>query len=191
MNDESPRLLRVYREIEGANNVDLALRIFQEAYRIDFMTYHLSQTTVDVVDAPFVRSTYSDAWVSRYLLRGYVKVDPIVEEGFQRQLPFDWREIELPDQAKDFLADAHHHGVGASGFSIPIADKSRRALLSLNSCTDPEEWTDMISAAKSEWIEIAFLIHRKAMFELYGDQVPAPVLSPPRARMPPLERARE
>ncbi|WP_419459982.1 autoinducer binding domain-containing protein [Agrobacterium tumefaciens] len=60
------------------------------------MTYHLSQTTAHVVDAPFVRTTYHDAWVSRYLLRGYVLVDPVVQQGFSRLLPFDWREIDPP-----------------------------------------------------------------------------------------------
>lgn len=178
MDDGSPHLLRVYQEIEDAHNVDAALRVFQDAYPIDFITYHLSQTSIEMVDAPFVRSTYSDAWVSRYLLRGYIKLDPIIGQGFQRQFPFDWREVEVPDSAKDFLLDAYQHGVGASGFSIPIAHKSRRALLSMNSHSGAAEWEHVVSTRRPEWIELAFLIHRKAMLEVYGDQDPAPALSP-------------
>jgi hypothetical protein len=76
--DESPRLERTFHEIDAALTVQAALEIFQRAYDIDFATYHLAQTVAGVVDAPFVRTTYRDAWVARYLLKGYVKVDPIV-----------------------------------------------------------------------------------------------------------------
>lgn len=178
MEAASARLHRVYNEIESAQDVDAALRLFQAAYPIDFVTYHLSQTSTDVVDTPFVRTTYSDAWVARYLLRGYVKLDPIIEQGFQRQFPFDWREVEVSDSAIEFLQDAQRHGVGTSGFSIPIADKSRKALLSLNSNASPNDWTDIVTMARSEWVELAYLIHRKAILELYGDSDPTPALSP-------------
>lgn len=178
MEAASARLHRVYEEIENTQNVDTALRLFQAAYPIDFVTYHLSQTTMNVVDTPFVRTTYDDAWVSRYLLRGYVKLDPIIKQGFQRQLPFDWQEVEMSDSAKEFFQDAFRHGVGMSGFSIPIADKSRKALLSLNSRASPSEWNAIVAMARSDWVELAFLIHRKAIFELYGDSDPTPALSP-------------
>lgn len=182
MDADSARLHRVYNEIESAQNVDTALRLFQAAYRIDFATYHLSQTTTDVVDTPFVRTTYGDAWVSRYLLRGYIKLDPIIEQGFQRQLPFDWRDVEVPESAKEFLEDARRHGVGMSGFSIPIAEKSRKALLSLSSHASSTGWTEIVNMVRSEWVELAFLIHRKATFERYGDCDPTPALSPREAQ---------
>ncbi len=74
-------------QIQNARSVDDALRILEAAYGIDFSTYHLALTLADVVDTPYVRTTYRDAWVARYLLRGYVKVDPIVREGLIRQMP--------------------------------------------------------------------------------------------------------
>jgi len=175
---ETSRFLRVIAEIEQARDVDTTLRHFQAAYRVDFVTYHLSQTPVDTVDAPFVRTTYDDAWVSRYLLRGYVKIDPVINQGFQRQLPFDWREVEISGVEVQFLEDAQKHGVGRNGFSIPIADKFRRALLSVNSHASAVEWTGIVAEARSEWIELAHLIHRKAIFELFGSADPAPPLSP-------------
>lgn len=164
------------REIHNAANVDDALRILETGYDIDFSTYHLALTVADVVDAPFVRTTYPDAWVARYLLRGYVKVDPIVREGLVRQMPFDWREVEVAPDARDFLLDAQQHGVGASGYSIPIVDKRRRALFSLNSRKAAPEWSEMVQTYRHEWLDLAFVIHRKAVFELHGEHDPVPQL---------------
>ncbi len=165
-------------EIQNAQSVDNALSILEVAYGIDFSTYHLAMTIADVVDTPYVRTTYRDAWVARYLLRGYVKVDPIVREGFIRQMPFDWREVEVPQAAHDFLLDAQEHGVGANGYSIPIVDKKRRALFSLNSRMPASEWSNLVQAYSPEWLELAFLIHRKAVFELHGEDDPIPQLGP-------------
>ncbi|EPR21246.1 hypothetical protein L905_07050 [Agrobacterium sp. TS43] len=165
-------------KIQNAPSVDDALRILEAAYGIEFSTYHLALTVADVVDTPYVRTTYRDAWVARYLLRGYVKVDPIVREGLIRQMPFDWREVEVPQAAHDFLLDAQEHGVGANGYSIPIVDKKRRALLSLNSRKPASEWSNLVQTYGHEWLDLAFLIHRKAVFELHGEHDPIPQLGP-------------
>lgn len=165
-------------EIQNVPTVDDALRILEAAYGIDFSTYHLALTVADVVDTPYVRTTYPDAWVARYLLRGYVKFDPIVREGLIRQMPFDWREVEVPQAAHDFLLDAQEHGVGANGFSIPIVDKKRRALFSLNSRKPASDWSNLVQKYSHEWLDLAFLIHRKAVFELHGEHDPIPQLGP-------------
>nr|WP_077472579.1 autoinducer binding domain-containing protein [Rhizobium sp. P44RR-XXIV] len=164
------------REVQNALKVDDALRILEAAYGIDFATYHLALTVADVVDTPYVRTTYRDAWIARYLLRGYVKVDPIVREGLIRQMPFDWREVEVPQAAHDFLLDAQEHGVGANGYSIPIVDKKRRALFSLNSRKSAGEWSKLVETYSDEWLDLSFLIHRKAVFELHGEHDPVPQL---------------
>lgn len=57
----SRRLKRTFEEIDIAADVATALHVFQSAYSIDFVTYHLSQTVADIVDAPFVRTTYEYA----------------------------------------------------------------------------------------------------------------------------------
>jgi DNA-binding CsgD family transcriptional regulator len=125
-----------------------------------------------------VRTTYNDAWVSRYLLRDYVKIDPVLREGLVRQLPFDWREVDIPQAAHEFLLDAQDHGVGANGYSIPIIDKSRRALLSLNSRQAGDVWSATVAQYRDAWLELAFLIHHEAIFELYGEHDPVPQLTP-------------
>ncbi|KJF65474.1 helix-turn-helix transcriptional regulator [Rhizobium nepotum] len=167
----------IIHAVQNAPSVYDALRVLEMAYDIDFSTYHLALTVADVVDTPYVRTTYRDAWVARYLLRGYAKVDPILREGLLRQLPFDWREVEVPQAANDFLQDSRDHGVGPNGYSIPIVDKKRRALFSLNSHKTADEWDATVEQFRSEWKELAFLIHHKAIFELHGEHDPIPQLS--------------
>ena len=178
MSSERPsRFERIALEVQDAESVQDALQVFQLAYGVDFATYHLALTIVDIVDTPYVRTTYSDAWVSRYLLRDYVKIDTVLREGLDRQLPFDWREVDIPPAASEFLLDAQDHGVGANGYSIPIIDKSRRALLSLNARKSGDGWSATVAQYRDEWLELAFLVHHKAIFELYGEHDPVPQLS--------------
>jgi DNA-binding CsgD family transcriptional regulator len=179
LNDPSNFLVRAHSGILAANTVTDALWTFQTTYGLDFVTYHLATTVVGDIDDPFVRTTYPDAWVARYLLNGYVNVDPVVQEGFQRQLPFDWSELEPREEARAFLEDARKHGLGGHGYSVPIADKCRRrALLSVNSCGSALAWEHMLGLWRDEWIELAHLIHSKAIVEIHGKDDPAPQLSP-------------
>jgi len=178
MNAERPsRFERIALEVQDAKDVQESLQIFQLAYGVDFATYHLALTIVDIVDTPYVRTTYRDSWVSRYLLRDYVKIDPVLREGLVRQLPFDWCEVEIPPAAHEFLLDAQDHGIGANGYSIPILDKSRRALLSLNSRKAGDDWSATVAQFREEWLDLAFLIHHKAILELHGKHDPVPQLT--------------
>lgn len=178
MHDPSARFQNTFAEIEVTATVSGALEIFQRKYGVDFVTYHLALTVADVVDTPYVRTTYPDFWVSRYLLNGYVKIDPVLHAGLVRQMPFNWREVDVPEGVHDFLVDAQRHGIGANGYSIPIISKTRRALLSLNSRKTDAEWDAIITQCRDEWTELSFLIHQKAVFELHGEHDPVPQLGP-------------
>ncbi|ABC93030.1 autoinducer transcriptional regulator protein (plasmid) [Rhizobium etli CFN 42] len=175
-NEHSTTYPDAFSAMKNAATVAAALDEFQSHYPIDFVTFHLARTIVDNVDAPFVRTTYPDSWVSRYLLNDYINVDPIIREGFSRQLPFDWREIDITETAQEFMVDAELHGIGTNGVSVPIVDKSRRSLLSINSQKSDEEWTLIERQFLPEWLELGFLLHRKAVFELHGENDPVPAL---------------
>lgn len=160
-------------------SVDRLIMGLRGKYTAVHVTYHLARVITGAVDAPFVRTTYPASWVSTYLLKGYVLVDPVIKEGLKRKLPFDWREIELSGSAKGFLDDARKHGLGRSGYSIPISDKAnRRALLSVNSDLSGRHWEDFITTNAAELADAAQLVHQTAVQELYGDVDPVPSLSP-------------
>ncbi|MDG4674732.1 LuxR family transcriptional regulator [Shinella sp. 838] len=177
MHTHESALFRItFAGIEAASTVAEAIEVVQANYGIDYVTYHLAQTVAGIVDAPFVRTTYPDPWVARYLVKDFVKVDPILHEGLVRQLPFDWRDVEIPEAALEFYADAKTFGLGENGFSIPVVTKSRRALFSLNSRKPDSEWSAFVAERRKEWVELAFLIHKKAVRELYGEDDPVPLL---------------
>lgn len=133
------------------------------------MTYHLAQTTISQLDSVYVRTTYSAEWVSRYLQRNYVEIDPVLKEGVQRQLPFDWSELDICEAALPLFEDAVAYGLGPSGYSIPIVDKNfRRALLSINSFETGDAWSDRVNRHKAAWVDAAFIIHGMAMIEIHG-----------------------
>lgn len=165
--------------IVESSDVQSAIESLRDQYALANVTYHLSQTVADEVDAPFVRTTYPAEWVARYLLKGYVKVDPVATTGFQRTLPFDWRELQPTDDAIPMMEDAARFGIGMSGYSIPVRDKAgRRALVSLTSNLGSASWTEFVEKHLSDLLELAHRVHEKAVIEQYGDVDPVPQLAP-------------
>ena len=88
--------------------------------------------------------TYSVQWQTRYFLKQYVLIDPVIAYGRKAVLPFDWEELPRDDPAvQAFFADALTYGVGLNGLSIPV--RNRRGVYSLVSYTS--------NHAKPEWRE--------------------------------------
>ncbi|MBO6917511.1 MAG: LuxR family transcriptional regulator [Rhizobiaceae bacterium] len=180
-NDQDTQRKHAFDAIVDAKDVEHALNLICELYPIGHCTYHLAQTMASQqnVDSPFVRTTYPSEGVARYLLKDYVKIDPILKEGMLRALPYAWSEIEPDEEAIELLIDFQSHGLGAGGYSIPIADKvGRRALFSLNALAGENSWDEIVDQYKEDWIELGQVLHKKAIKELYGDVDPAPTLSP-------------
>jgi DNA-binding CsgD family transcriptional regulator len=179
MPDVSASLYAVsYEAVVKAASVEEAVVMIRDNYRLDHVTYHHAQIVGDI-DAPYVKSTYPAQWLARYLLRGYLHVDPVVREGFSRQLPFDWRELTMTSDARDLMRDAVAHGLGGNGYSIPLVDKQvRRALFSINSNMPLEQWDAFLARHAGELSDLAARIHRMAVAELYGESDPLPQLGP-------------
>lgn len=182
LEDINKALDSVRMRIGNAQSVQEAITAFRDTYeRIGHATYHHAQTLqIDLdVDAPFVRTTYPDGWIARYLLNGYVKVDPIVREGLSRGLPFYWSELEASRASADLFDDFQEFGFSPQGYSIPIVDKTgRRALLSLNASLHASDWAEYVLEHQRDWMELAHIIHRRAIIELYGKRDPVPQMSP-------------
>lgn len=163
--------------IKHSKDVAEAVVAIRNAYRIDHVTYHMAHMISGNYDQPFVRTTYPDSWVSRYLQRGYVKIDPVVQEGFVRQLPFDWRELTMTEPAMALMQDAHAHGLAMNGYSVPVTDKvGRRALFSVNAAMGDDDWTEFTNEHSEELAELAQRLHKLAVFEVYGENDPVPRL---------------
>lgn len=157
-----------------------ALHVVVSLLPICNAVYHASNIKQSLVDQPYVRATYSDQWITRYLLRGYVSIDPVVKRGFQAHLPFFWSEVDFSDpRTLDFLQDAQSYNVGSSGLSIPIIDKQgRRALFSVSSLMAPEDFHFVIKNEIELLSECAHIIHRRVVEKELGEEFTRPMLSP-------------
>src|ERR1700721_2253537 len=89
--------------------------------------------------------TYSFQWQTRYFLKQYVLIDPVIAYGGKAVLPFDWEELPRDDPpCQGFFADALTHNAVLTGLSIPV--RNRRVFYSLLSSTS--------NHAKPEWQEL-------------------------------------
>ena len=86
--------------------------------------------------------TYSREWQTRYFLKQYQTVDPVMRYGQTALMPFDWDMIVGDDQAvADFFADAVRHEVGRNGLSIPVRNrKNMHSVVSFSSDHSKLEW---------------------------------------------------
>ncbi|MEM1005927.1 MAG: LuxR family transcriptional regulator [Pseudomonadota bacterium] len=136
---------------------------------IEHLTYHW----VDGAGDQYGLTTYSDAWEERYRDRSYHRIDPVIIGCFQRFHPVDWKTLDWSGKvAKAFQQDAHEHGVGNQGYSIPIRGPNGQfALFTVNhSCDDPA-WQDFMTSYGQDLILVAHYINRKAL-EFEKDRQP-------------------
>lgn len=160
-------------------DITVALELIKDIGQYQNVIYHLAFRTNSQTDVPFLKSTYSHAWVGRYLQKQYHDIDPIIQEGFQKDKPFFWSELQSDNEVhKAFFADAFENGAGRTGFSIPVIDKSqRKALFSVTSNLCEDDWKKKIKSERKTLEQVADILHRKAIHIVYGKDE-GPSLSP-------------
>ncbi|TVP72597.1 MAG: LuxR family transcriptional regulator [Rhodobacteraceae bacterium] len=125
--------------------------------------------------------TYDPEWVSHYLEKGYLRIDPVILGCYQRFHPVDWRQLDWSNKAARALAaDAAAFGIGTQGYSIPLrGPKGQFALFSVSASCDDAQWDAFISDKRRDLILIAHYINQKAL-ELQPDTEAEPLqpLSP-------------
>ena len=175
----SARLRKISALLDDSRSTQEIVYAVRDEYGLAHTVFHLGQTAVGRLDRPFVRTTYPGSWVSRYLLMSYVDIDPVAVEGFQRQLPFDWRDLKVSDKAAALMREAAEHAIGLSGFSVPVIDRlARRSLFSVTSMMDGDAWSAFLAGNADELVEIASRLHHCGLREAVGDEASLPPLSP-------------
>lgn len=152
-------------------DLDAGLVAIRDALKCKHVVYHAARLGAKAVDDPFIRLTYSPRWVKRYLTRNYMRVDPIIREGFLRVAPFRWSEVE-PQGADElaFFADAAAHDVGKTGLSIPVRDKQgRKALFTVSTDLEGAEFEMFERSNLAFVIDVAHLFHLRAVQEQEGE----------------------
>jgi DNA-binding CsgD family transcriptional regulator len=171
---DEERLAQAYSLIDNTPDMEETVTKLRDLIGIDHLVYHSSKFGTSPSVDPYIRLTYPATWIKRYLQMNYVDLDPVLREGFQRTLPFDWSELTIKTEAEmAFLHDALAHGVGPHGLSIPLQSKhGHRALFSVSSAGAKGDWTAFVQAMQSALIEIGNRLHRRVISEVFGEDRP-------------------
>jgi LuxR family transcriptional regulator, quorum-sensing system regulator CinR len=173
-NADEEKLLEAFAVIEQTPEMDQIVTGVRDLLGIDHVVYHSSKLGVSPSLDPYIRLTYPASWIKRYLQMGYVDIDPVLREGFQRTLPFSWSDLKVGSAAEaSLLADALAHGIGPHGFSIPMVSKQgHRGLFSISFSGSEPEWAGFLNANQHALIQIANRLHRRVITEIFGEDRP-------------------
>jgi DNA-binding CsgD family transcriptional regulator len=171
---DEERLNQAYSIIDSTPDMEETITKLRDLIGVDHLVYHSSKLGASPSVDPYIRLTYPAAWIKRYLQMNYVDLDPVLREGFQRTLPFDWSELTVTTEAEmAFLHDALAHGVGPFGMSIPLRSKhGHRALFSISSSGSREEWVKFVPAMQPWLIQIGNRLHRRVISDVFGEDRP-------------------
>ncbi|MGL1920829.1 MAG: LuxR family transcriptional regulator [Hyphomicrobiales bacterium] len=66
--------------------------------------------------------SYNEAWVKRYVEKGYVHLDPCIQKGLTTIYPFDWTELNFGNNRQlKLFEEASEFGIDSKqAFTIPI-----------------------------------------------------------------------
>lgn len=155
---------RILEALEQADTLDglyKATYLMRDKYDVKHVVYYW----VNSVGENYGAGTYPLEWAERYVEKGYNKIDPVVLGCFQRFDPTNWKDFDWSSKvARDFLADALDHGVGAQGLAIPLrGPNGQYAVLSINDNRDDDEWDMFVGEHKREFMIIAYEFNKKGL----------------------------
>ncbi len=157
------------RLIDASLTIELAIESLRDFLAVDHVIYHSSKLGTNPAVEPYVRLTYTGSWIKRYVQMDYLNVDPVLQEGFSRILPFDWSDLSFDEKAREMLMDALAHGIGPHGFSVPVRSAyGHRGLFSITFSGSVEDWHGFLGARMRDLVEIAHHIHKRAIGEEFG-----------------------
>ncbi len=119
--------------------------------------------------------TYSREWQSRYFLKQYLAIDPVINYGRTALLPYDWDTLNSDEPAiQNFFADAIRHDVGRNGLSIPVRNrKNTYSLVSFTSEHSKPQWDSFKRVSMTSLQQLSALIDSAA--NINSKLPPAPV----------------
>ena len=171
---QPPHLDGLIERLESADALDDlrgAIFALRDQFKVSHIVYHWVNSAGDQYGC----GTYDDEWVSRYLEKGYLRIDPVIQGCYQRFHPVDWKRLDWGSKAaRAFLQDAIAHGVGNQGFSIPIRGPNGQfALFSVSHNATDEEWEAFTETHRRDLILVAHYFNQKAL-ELEPGRAPEP-----------------
>lgn len=127
----------------------------------------VSHTTLHVIsEAPStnfttrVLTTYPKEWIERYVDRRYFLLDPVGRICLKADHGFFWSEIDRSAPSLiTFWADAAAHGVGPSGYTIPITtERGDKLAISVCSGEEEEPFRDRVHHCESDIFSLSIFL---------------------------------
>jgi hypothetical protein len=108
--------------------------------------------------------TYSKDWQTRYFLKRYQEIDPVINYGVNALHPYDWQTLlEEAPHSVGFFADAQLHDVGICGITLPIRNRRNGfSLVSFSSDRSEDHWREFKCDHMSNLKTLSLLIDSAA-----------------------------
>ena len=128
---------------------------------------------------PLLAVTYASEWVEHYKRQRYAAIDPVIQQGFRRLLPFDWADFgSFEGRVRQLFGEACEFGLGRHGLTIPVRGPGGdRSLFTITSNLAVREWQLLKEEGLRDFQVLAFHVHEKAR-QLSGGLVQSQRLSP-------------
>ena len=128
---------------------------------------------------PLLAVTYASEWVEHYKRQRYAAIDPVIQDGFRRLLPFDWADFgSFEGRVRQLFGEACEFGLGRHGLTIPVRGPGGdRSLFTITSNLAVREWQLLKEEGLRDFQVLAFHVHEKAR-QLSGGLVQSQRLSP-------------
>ena len=143
--------------------------ICETAY-FQYATFHLMTLQFGDVEAPYVKTTYPDAWVSYYLQNHLMATDPIVRHALEGKGSFLWSDVVKSYSETKMMATAEEFGISLTGFTIATVQSTPwKGFFSLTMSpeyADSKAWEAFVIEHQSDLETVASALYFKAAREL-------------------------
>lgn len=165
-------------ELSGVEDQDTLKLIFDRTVDdlgFKCFAYHMVKVIGVGTHLPLAVTTYPGQWVDRYIEQDYVRLDPIIQAGFERTVPFSWDEVIIPDEListqKKFFGEADDFKL-RNGLSVPINGVGGEyALMSLVANGTPDEAHQTIQEHRHTIHLLTMYYHNHASSMLVGEAI--------------------
>ncbi len=139
--------------------VDL-LRQFSDAIGAAHCTLHVISELPSTAFTTKALTTYPEEWVTRYFNRRYSIIDPVIVASRTADRGFFWDTLKVEDPTTlAFYRDACAHGVGPSGYTMPIiTERGDKIAISLSSREERGAFRERIRHVEQDLHTVGFCL---------------------------------
>jgi len=121
-----------------------------------------------------VITTYPEEWINLYVNRRYYFVDPVVQASKTRVQSFYWDSLPSSGTVvRSFWSEAEAHGVGSSGYTLPITtERGDMLALSISSMQGVESFRETLAFHESDLFNLGVFL-AEAFCRLAAEHRPA------------------